>query len=56
VPHLASRPGLALAVEVEVGAGLGPARAHATIRTGTWAARRAEADQRALTRSLDAGR
>lgn len=31
-------------------------RAHATIRTATWAARRAEARDRALTKALDAGR
>lgn len=50
--RIAAAAGEGFEAETKVGAN----RAHATIRTATWAARRAEARDRALTKALDAGR
>lgn len=46
----AAGPGHVVSVEV------GPKRARAEVRTGTAAARRAEAERKSLTSALDAGR
>lgn len=50
--RIAAAAGEGFEAETKVGAN----RAHATIRTATWAARHAEARDRALTKALDAGR
>lgn len=56
---LKSRAGRMAAVAgpgMEVDSEIGPNRARASVRTNTAAARRREATDRALTRSIDAGR
>lgn len=40
----------------EASSSIGTTRAHATVRTASFAARKAEATDRALTRAIDAGR
>lgn len=50
--RIAARAGSGMEVESSVGAN----RARVSVRTATPAARRAEAEDRALTRAIDAGR
>jgi hypothetical protein len=49
---IAAAAGPGMVVDSEIG----PNRARASVRTGTFAARHAEATRRALSRALDAGR
>ena len=50
--RMAAAAGPGMAVDSEVG----PGRARASVRTDTYLARRREATDKALTRSIDAGR